>query len=148
MWYNSYSITFATNYCMPLLQHYSNKLRTFPEVHIINTFHTLMPITPQTKPTTAQPYLSVLSFPPLAKTNRMMEPQLGFGSPYTVAGYTATLLILGSIAAASRSLAPAVASDLPLSDHLHTYAAIVCSDSLLAWILAGSNLSAAISATN
>ena len=40
----------------------------------------------------------------------MMDPQLGFGSHYTVAGYSAALLVLASAAAASRSLAPAVAS--------------------------------------
>ena len=76
----------------------------------------------------------------------MMEPQLGFGWPYTVAGYSAALLILASIYAASRGLAPAVASICPCMIICNTCALIVCSNSLSAWKLAGSNPYAAISA--
>ena len=77
----------------------------------------------------------------------MIEPQLGFGLPYVVAGYSAALLILASAAAASKSLAPAVASICLYMIICNTCASIVCFDSLSARILAGSNPSAAISAS-
>ena len=76
----------------------------------------------------------------------MMEPQLGFGSSYTGAGYFAALFVLTSIAVASKSLAPAVASTCPYMIICNTYASIICSNSISARILAGSNLYATVSA--
>ena len=55
----------------------------------------------------------------------MMEPKPGFGSPCMVAGYFAALVVLASIAAASRSLAPAVALICSYVIICNTYASMV-----------------------